>query len=132
MARSMGRLLLAGQLKIFCAAIGVVALFLPFAGQQQTAEAASTAAPVPAAAVAVGLALPLSPWGERGRGVIGGTHDAGSTAILAPQHRHAPQAGGGKRQTRPSGPRPAPRPTRRPVGPLGPEPQAARELTRRR
>ena len=68
MARSMGRLLLAGQLKIFCAAIGVVALFLPFAGQQQTAEAASTAAPVPAAAVAVGLAPPLSPRGKEGGG----------------------------------------------------------------
>ena len=108
MARAMGRLLLAGKLKIFCAAIGVVALFLPFVGQQQTAEAASTAAPVPAAAVAVGLALPLSPRGERGRGVIGGAHDAGSTAIFAPQHRHAPQAGGGKRQTRPFGRAPPP------------------------
>ena len=68
MARGMGRRLFAGQLKTFARPLGWSRFFCPLPGQQQTTVAASTAAPVPAAAVAVGLAPPLSPRGKEGGG----------------------------------------------------------------
>ena len=63
------------------------------------------------------LRAPSFPSGERGRGEKGG-----HPTREAPRNTHGstdtqPQRGAGGRQTRPPGPRPAPRPTTRPEGP---------------
>ena len=68
MARGMGRRLFAGQLKTFARPLGWSRFFCPLPGQQQTTVAASTAAPVPAAAVSRRLRAPSFPLGGKRAG----------------------------------------------------------------